>query len=253
MTVASRRRLPIEIVVKRSFLYAWESREILGPPFIFYAAVTVLADFLLGITVSPTSPAIYVLSAAEQVFAMAFAVGIHRFVLAGEVRRGVGFLRWDRNFVRYVLLSLLMLVLALMATIIVMAVLGIDAAGVTQPTAPAAVFALVVMLGAALVLSRMALALPAAALAEHRAARDIWRASEGNSFRLLATALLTVLPFLVAEAGLARLWPAPHADLAEFLLTVLDGVLSAAQLIVVTIMLSLSYDVLVRGGGPPAK
>jgi hypothetical protein len=39
----------------------------------------------------------------------------------------------------------------------------------------------------------------------------------------------------------------------EILMTVAEGVLSAMQLTVVTVMLSLSYDVLIRGGGPPPK
>jgi hypothetical protein len=255
MTDATPRRLPIEIVVKRSFLYAWESREVLAAPFVIYVAVTILAEIVLGVTVGSKSHApLYLLSAAEQVFAVAFAVGLHRFVLLGEVQAGPRFFRWDRHFVQYVVLTLLLLIMALAAAIIVMGVLGTDGTGGTvEPGAPGALFGLAVMLGVALVLSRLALALPAAALGEQKRPREIWQATEGNSFRLLGATLLTALPFLIVEAALSRLMPEPRGDVLEILMTVAEGVLSAMQLTVVTVMLSLSYDVLIRGGGPPPK
>jgi hypothetical protein len=250
MTDASPRRLPIEIVVKRSFLYAWESREILGAPFFIYAAVTILAELLLDLSVgSKNHAALYLLSAAEQLFAVAYAVGLHRFVLLGEVRAAPRFFRWDRHFVQYVLLTLLLLILALAAAVIVMGVIGANGA---EPGAPGALFGLAVMLGVALVLSRLALALPAAALGEQKRPREIWQKTEGNSFRLLAATLLTALPFLVVEAALSRLLPEPRNGAVELLVTVTQGLLSSMQLTVVTVMLSLSYDVLIRGGGPPA-
>jgi hypothetical protein len=255
MTDATPRRLPIEIVVKRSFLYAWESREVLAAPFAIYVVVTILAEIVLGVLVGSKSHGpLYLLSAAEQVFAVAFAVGLHRFVLLGEVQAGPRFFRWDRHFVQYVVLTLLLLIMALAAAIIVMGALGTDGTGgAVEPGAPGALFGLAVMLGVALVLSRLALALPAAALGERKRPREIWQATEGNSFRLLGATLLTALPFLIVEAALSRLMPEPRGDALEILMTVAEGVLSAMQLTVVTVMLSLSYDVLIRGGGPPPK
>jgi hypothetical protein len=250
MTDASPRRLPVELVVKRSFLYAWESRETLAAPFIIYASVWVLAE-LLNIAAGSKSFATLFLVAAEQIFAVAFAVGLNRFVLLGEVRNGFQFFRWDRHFVQYLLVTFLLLILAMMAALIVIGAVGTDAAGGTaEPNAAGALFGLAVMLGVALVLSRIALSLPAAALGEQKRPREIWQATEGNSFRLLAAALLTALPFLVVEAALSRLMPGQGNIVVEFLMTVAQALLASVQLIVVTVMLSLSYDVLIRGGGP---
>ncbi len=253
MTVASPRRLPVELVVKRSFLYAWESRAILGPPFFIYCAITILAELSLSLAVASTNQvALYVLAAAEQVFAMAFAVGLHRFVLLGEARPGLQFFRWDRHFAQYVLLTISFLILALMAALLVLGAIGTDAnGGAATPDSAGALFGLAVMLGVALLLSRLALTLPAAALGDQKRPREIWQETQGNSFRLLAAALLTTLPFLVIEAALTRLISTPPGSAVAFIVTVAEGLLSAVQVTVVTVMLSLSYDVLIRGGGPP--
>jgi len=42
------RRLPVWIVVKRSYLYAWESRHVLGLPYAIYAAITIVAELSIG-------------------------------------------------------------------------------------------------------------------------------------------------------------------------------------------------------------
>jgi hypothetical protein len=253
MMDASPRRLPIEIVVKRSFLYVWESRQVLGAPFIIYAAIAALAEFLSDIAAgAKNSGAVYILAAADQIFAIAFAVGIHRFVLQGEARPGFQFYRWDRHFVQYVLITLLLLILAMMAALIVVGFIGADAAeGNAEPGAIGALAGIVMMIGVALMLSRLSLALPSAALGDGKRPRDIWLATGGNSFRLLGATLLTALPFLVVEVALSRLVPSPGGGAIEFAVIVAEAAISTARLIVVTTMLSLSYDVLIRGGGPP--
>jgi hypothetical protein len=253
MTDVSPRRLPIEVVVRRSFLYAWESRATLAVPYTIYTTITVLADLLLSYAVKPANQVpLYFLTAAEQVFAMAFAVGVHRFVLMGEARPGFQFFRWDRHFVQYVLLTLLLFILGIMAALMVVGALGTDSPEGGGAGGAAGLFGLAVMLVVALMLSRLALTLPSAALGDQKRPREIWQATEGNSFRLLATALITALPFLVIEAALIRLMPESGGGPTASLVTLALGLISPIQLIVVTIMLSLSYDVLVRGGGPPA-
>jgi hypothetical protein len=112
-------------------------------------------------------------------------------------------------------------------------------------------FGLAVMLVIGLVLSRLSLALPLAAIGEQVHTRTIWQATEGNGFRLMAAILVTILPFLVIEAVLIRLIPDPGGGVLEVLITIALGLISPIQLIVVTITLALSCDVLVRGGGPP--
>jgi hypothetical protein len=255
MSEASPRRLPIEIVVKRSFLYAWESRRILKPPFIVYAAVAILAEFLSDLAAGDKDTGtVYLLSAAEQIFAVAFSVGIHRYVLLNEARPGFQFFRWDRHFVRYLLLTIMLLLLAMTAALLVVGMVGTDAAeAAAGPGLTGSAVSLAIMAGVALVLARLALVLPSAALGDGSRPRDIWAAATGNSFRLLAATLLTALPFLIAEAALGQIAPSPRGGAGEFAVVVAQGLLSTAQLVVVTMMLSLSYDLLVRGGGPPAR
>jgi hypothetical protein len=249
---ASSRRLPIEIVVKRSFLYVWESREVLGAPFIIYSAIAALVEFLSDIAAGgKNSGAIYILAAADQIFAVAFAVGIHRFILQGEVRPGFQFYRWDRHFVQYVLITLLLLVMAMAAALMVIGFVGADAAeGNSVPGIISALAGIALMAGVAVMLSRLALALPSAALGDGKRPRDIWQATTGNGLRLLGAALLTALPFLIIEAALSKLAPITGGSAIEFVIIVAEAVVSTTRLIVVTAMLSLSYDVLIRGGGP---
>jgi hypothetical protein len=248
MMNAAPRRLPIETVVKRSFLYSWESRAALMTPLLIYAAVTILADiFLNGLGEAAGRPVQFLFAAAEQVFATGFAVGIHRYVLAGEIRPGLGFFRWDRHFVRYILLTLLLLLLVVVAAVVVLGTVGFDPAKLDAATTlvgSAALFAVSV------IISRLSLLLPSAALGDDVPARTVWKSTERNGFRLLATALLIAFPFLVVEMMLVGL---RGAGIFAFLVTILLGLVAAAQLTVVTVMLSLSYDVLVRGGGPQLR
>lgn len=257
MTIASKRRLPVELVVKRSFLYAWESRHILAAPYAIYAAVTILLDLLSIRVVGTENPVpMFILQAAEQIFAMAFAVGIHRFVLLGETRPGFQFFRWDRHFVRYVLLTMLFLILILLATVMMAGALGGNPEATASAGGAQALFALAVMLipmlVALTVLCRLVMMLPAAALGDPVRAKEIWVAMQGNSLRLLATIFVTLLPFIVLDAVLMRVAPAAGEGMVGLLVIFLAGLIAPLQLIVVTIMLALSYDVLIRGGGPQA-
>ena len=248
MIQAQPRRLPVDVVVRRSFLFAWESRAVLAGPYAIYAGITILADLIFNRLGNADGRAgLLVLTAAEQMFAVAFAVGIHRYVLLAEVHRGFRFFRWDRHFVRYTLVAMLLLILLLMSVVMVAGFAGgVEGAG---EAGGAALIGLMVMFVAGLVLSRLALALPLAAIGDQLPGRTVWQASEGNGLRLLATMLLTLAPFLIVEGVLFRLAPQP-GGIGEALITILFGLLSPLQMIVVTIMLALSYDALVRGGGP---
>ena len=246
------RRLPIELVIRRSFLYAWESRAVLMTPLIIYAVVTMLADIAVnGLLGANDRPAKILMTVAEQVFTVGFSVGIHRFVLAGEVRPGFAFFRWDRHFVRYLLLTLLLLLLMAVAVLMVLGAVGFSAT--PQPdqiNGPMALIGLVALFVVSIVISRLSLLLPAAALGDEVPAKVIWQASAGNGFRLLTTTLLTAMPFLIVEMILAGLSGGGQLSL---IVTILASLVASAQLIVLTIMLALCYDVLVRGGGPPAQ
>ena len=245
------KRLPIELVIRRSFLYAWESRAVLMTPLVIYAFVMLLAEIAINGLLSGDRPAKILMAAAEQVFTVGFAVGIHRFVLVGEVRPGFAFFRWDRHFVRYLLLTLLLLLLMAIAGVVVLGAFGFNAA--PQPdqiNGPLALIGLVALFVATVVIARLSLLLPVAAVGDEVPAKVIWLASAGNGFRLLMTTLLTALPFLIVEMMLAGLGGGGQLSL---IVTILVSLVASAQLIVLTVMLALCYDVLVRGGGPPAQ
>jgi hypothetical protein len=252
MNATPTRRLPIDLVIRRSFLYAWESRAVLMTPLVIYAVVTMLADIVINGVLGPTGrPAKLLLIGAEQIFSVGFAVGIHRFVLAGEVRAGFAFFRWDRHFVRYLLLSLLLLLLMGVAVLMVLGGIGFDpSAPPSQVNGAMALIGLAALFVASVVISRLSLLLPGAALGDEVPARTVWQASAANGFRLLATTLLTALPFLIVEMMLSGL---RGGDQSSLIVVMLASLVASAQLIVLNIMLALSYDVLVRGGGPPAR
>jgi hypothetical protein len=256
------RRLPVWIVVRRSFTYAWESRYILALPYAIYAAITIMADILIGYAADPgnNTPA-YAVSAVEEIFAMAFAVGIHRYVLLGEVRSGLRFFRWDRHFLQYVLTALSLFLVGLMVLLVAIGLSkGQDLAANPGAMGFVTLFMMSMTVWVGLCLCRMSLMLPSAALGDNVAAKTIWRETMRNGFRIFAATLLAVAPFLIVQGALVRLYPSTEglAGLASsgiqgFVVMVLIGLISPLQLIVLTTALSLQYDILVRGRGPAAQ
>jgi hypothetical protein len=252
------RRLPIDVVFRRSFVYAWESRAVLAAPAAIYAIVTVIADLLLGKSEKSTDAVHLFLSMVIQgVVGTAFAVGIHRFVLLREIRPGFRFFRWDRHFVQYLLTAVALFLLFDLAAYPMIGVAEGAAGPIgSAPAGASALFALAFMMTAAAILSRMALAMPSAALGDGTALRVIWDRTNGNTLRLIAVALLTMLPFALVRLVLMTILQASESNttglgLVEIVVTIGGGLVSSAQLVVGTVTLSLCYDALVRGGGPP--
>jgi hypothetical protein len=257
MTDAPIRRLPVDLVIRRSFAFAWESRAVFAGPFAIFAILSTGADLILITTDrSAGELAAYILNGAEEVFAMAFAVGIHRYVLLAEAPKGARFFRWDRHFIQYLLMTLVLLLLGIFAALPALGVVS-GAAGppASGAVAASALFGLAFAVTAAVILARLALSLPSAAIGDGATMRAIWQATHRNGGRLLAAMFMTVLPFILIQAGLIGLLPGTPAGAAangaEILVTIVWGVIAPVQLIVVTVMLSLCYDALVRGGGPP--
>jgi hypothetical protein len=245
------RKLPVETVVKRAFLFSWESRHVLLQPFLIYAVLTILAELVTTHVAGPTSKPMVLVAVAEQIFAMAFAVGIHRFVLLGEMPAGLRFFHLDRYFVRYVLVAIVLSLLLTLGSLPLLASIS-----ETKDGGPATVdgatlfFGTITLMLASIILVRLTLLLPSAAAGEETRAKTIWETTQGNGFRLLAATLITVLPFLIAEAALLRVLPKGDGGIAELVVTVAVGFLQPAQVIVLTVMLALCYDLLVRGNGP---
>ena len=273
----SRRRLPVWAVVKRSYGYVWDHRRLFALPMILVFFVQLLVAFYsihatrgadprhMGVALLP----IYAATILSILFSATVIVGIHRTVLLDEVRSGIGFLRLDRNFLRYVGTWLLLLVVGILLFIILGLLAGlIGAAGILvgSPGAHAVivltVFASMVVLGG--VFLRFMLALPAAALGDKDRLGVSWNATKGNWWRLFVVTFLTFMPFLILSiiASIPAMTTAVHnmqsvlqggtpVQAKPSIAMVLFGAaIKAIDIGVLTVMLSLCYDVLVRGGGP---
>ena len=261
-----RRRLPVWAVVRRSYSYVWEHRTLFGVPLLLvfliqlvervYIQQTMFAGGSTQIALLEQS-SLVTLNLVALAFSMSVVVGTHRTVLLDDVRSGFGFLRWDRHLLSYfgtsLILGFTLIFVGVLIAIVLLSVFGVRA------FFPAvAVVALVVV---ALAL-RLMLALPAAALGDDDRLRFSWKATEGNWLRLAAAAILTMLPLMIAEAvtvfmlvSLAEtaMHSTPHQLKEPIAILVVLAAIRAVSLVVLTIMVSLSYDVLVRGGGPPEK
>jgi hypothetical protein len=260
MNRATPRRLPTDLAVRRSFVYAWETRALLARAYALYAAATIVAELLLLIVVGHRSrSADYALGIVEELVSLSFAVGITRFVLLGELTAGLGLFRVDRHFTRYLGVALVLVILGM--AVVTPGLMLLGAGGDLGGQGPASLMAMIMTVAAAIALSPLMLALPASAIGDTRPIRALWEAGRGNSVRLFATMLLTLLPFLVIEGALLQFVPAASVDAAqpapvtvgELVVTVIVDLTLPAQTIVCTMMLALCYDALVRGGGPSRR
>ncbi|MDB5393814.1 MAG: hypothetical protein JWM91_1320 [Rhodospirillales bacterium] len=211
---------------------------------------------------------ILLINFAVIVFSMSVIVGIHRTVLLDETRHGIGFLRLDGNLLRYIRAWLMLAVLGVLFAVIFVLLLMIVAfaGGLIKQGAPNAglifigSFAIAFLLGVFFL--RFMLALPAAAVGSMDGLGVSWSSTRGNWMRLLAAGILTSLPFILLDAALAI--PSMHDAMSTLhpgiqkpierpvAILIASALLKAVDLAVLTVMLSLSYDVLVRGGGPAA-
>jgi hypothetical protein len=196
---------------------------------------------------------------------MTVVVGIHRTVLLDEARPGVGFLRLDGNLLRYIGAWLLLMVLGILFAVITLLLVMIAAmvGGLAKPQSngPAIALAtLAIIFAVGALFLRFMLALPAAAVGSQDGLGVSWTATRGNWLRLLAAVILTLLPFIIIDILLviptmrdaaAMLRAGVQKPIEQPLgLLVATALIKSIDLAVLTVMLSLSYDVLVRGGGP---
>ncbi len=275
MTAGVRPRLPVWAVVTRSYAYVWERRELLALPLLLLFAVRLAASIYIqradlgAPDASPDARLLaFVINILVTLVSMSAAVGLHRTVLLNEIRRGIAFFRWDGNLLRYIGTGLLLAVIGVLLAIIfilVVTILGM-AAGLVSAPERRGILAFFSSIAAILVLGalflRFMLALPAAALGvEKDRLGTSWRATFGNWLRLFAVAFLTALPLIVLNLLLAipAMREASHALASgqtpapmrqPIALLVLFAAVGVANVAVLTVMLSLCYDVLERGGGP---
>ena len=257
--------LPVLSVAGRSYSYVWDHRGLLSPPlavvFLIQYAVAFGSELAKGAPTASTLISVLSISIAGIVGLMTFAVGLHRTILAGDVRTGIAFLRVDSHLRSYswawfkiFCLAILCAVAGALAVALILrnvntlAQVGLSAGAVAIP-----------ML---VLLPRFALALPAAALGEGSSIRQAWRLTRGNWLRIIAVLVLAILPFTLlglllelptlAAAAMSKLVPnmAGALDSLKYVLIGFSAALRAISTAVLTATLSLSYAALAK---PPAN
>ncbi len=284
MTTSAPRKLPVWAITTRAYSYVWDHRAPFAIPilvlFVALVATTILMQLPYiaaaqdgGSVPISASLAALVGYIAKVTISIAFAVGVHRTVLLSEGREGLSFFRWDANFRRYFVTMLLIVLITVgyfLASMLLAAIVGGIGVFVGKLVGGGIGAVLMIVFGIAALagflwltaqFSRVILALPAAALGEQDAIALSWRVTRGNGWLLLGASFLAALPVfvatLIAEApyminAIADRMAQPHAPmtppgLGTIVALALIGALSAPVLVTV---LSLSYDVLARGGGP---
>jgi len=246
-------RLPVWATARATYRYVRSHMRLLAIPslllFLAEASTDYLALMAKGHLWQEMRPVWPVLG---SVIEFSFVVGLHRAVMLGEEFGGTAFFRWDRHLGRYGMAAI-KLSFGLLALAIVLLWLTRDYLAKLHSLPVwqhAAVVALILPL--AYLMVRVSLAFPAAALGEDGIFRLSWRATRRNSVRLLVTYLLVgitaliagvavLIPFLVAGAlaGLDR-------DIVKTGLAVLsDSVIETAATVLLTVMISMSYQILV--------
>ncbi len=268
------RRLPVWLVVTRSYGFVWEERREFVLPIAVIALLSLAysafvpeqhmppgrlpsAELLLGFALR------FGMALLLALTSMSFVVGVHRAVLLDEFRRGIASFHWDRNLLRYFGTSLALGVIGVLCFTAVGLVLLVALRLAAGSGITVGLGLVVAYLAAGVLLLRLVLALPAAAIGRQDRLTLSWRSTRGHLLRLLAICLLTWLPFLVVglllfgiQAGTAIMAMrsgvpvSPATFRASLPAQVLWSVLGGISAPVIAVMLSLCYDVLVRGGGP---
>ncbi len=245
-------KLPVWKTARETYRYTRRHlRLLLLPVLLLFVAeasttyLTLLAKGHVWLDMRPVWPVLC------SVIEFSFVVGLHRAVMLGEEFGGAAFFRWDRHLGRYGMAAI-KLSFGLLALVIALLWLThgyLDKLHSLPIWQHAAVVALILPL--AYLMVRVSLAFPAAALGEDRIFRLSWRATRGNTVRLLVTYLLVavtalivggvvLIPFLAAGAlaGLDR-------DIVKTGLAVLsDSVIETIATVLLTVMISLSYRIL---------
>jgi hypothetical protein len=139
-------------------------------------------------------------------FAVQFAIGWHRYALGPEVE-GTQRLRYALTYIRASLVIGLLALIPPLGALTAVALLG------GAVSAPAAVLALFLM---AMVIGKLSLAWPAAAIGRRHVLRHGWVMSSGLVPQLMLTLLLTSAPFHAAAGGLLYLYAAVELPPAVF-------------------------------------
>lgn len=185
------------------------------------------------------------------------AAAWHRFIVLGDEPAARVRYVWERTESRYLMTLLVVWMVSNLPFIAAALVLAPLATGLGGPAVSAAALVLLA-LAFLMVLSRLALALPAAALDEDASLGRAWRLSAGNAWRLLGVSLTTLLPFvMLAGLVLVPIWlmiggatgpddPAGPSAIALAFAAAVDAVVSLLALALLLTLFSGCYLTLSR-------
>jgi hypothetical protein len=262
--IEEKRLLPILSVAGRSYSYVWDHRRLLLPPlavvFLIEYAVAVGGELAKGTPTLSKALSALAVAMAGIVGLMTFAVGLHRTILARDVRTGIAFLRADSHLRSYswacFKIFCVTILCALIGALVVATTLhNVNTLGQLGVSLGALAIPMLVLL------PRVSLALPAAALGEGTSITQSWRLTRGNWLRIILVLVLAILPFTLlglllelptlAAVGMSKLVPnmAGALDSLKYVLVGFSAALRAISTAVLTVTLSLSYAALARPAG----
>ena len=223
LTVPEHRKLPVIVMVKRSYGYLWQARRYLASAGLAMFALNLATGFSLfswQISHFPLPgqareihflPILF--SLLMIVPGLAFVVGVQRNILCDERRDGLSFFHFDQHLRRYILVHvklamILFPVMLFLSFVLVMVGAGLGRKYDMVPEDEALIILIpfcLAVIGFIWLCTRLSLALPAAAVGDAKPIAQSWRATRGAAFRIWAALALAALPLLVLMAP-ANLW-----------------------------------------------
>ena len=216
-------------------------------------------DETLGATPGETLGSVFaiplmVMILVAAAFVTMFAVAWHRRCLVAGERPSVrDTLRWGPRQTRvlFTAIGLAVLVMIVTATVVVI-VLGV----LSSPDAPISVVpaALAAVVLSSYLYARLAVLFPAAALDRTMRARDAWAMTKSNGWRLLAIAVVSMIPASVAASivqivlgGLAAAFGLEASLTANLLFALVDQTFTLTGTALGVTALSMAYRALETG------
>lgn len=255
-------KLPVLATTRRVWAIVFRNLDVLARVAWVPALAMVLASLIQAALVRGPGPggegagisfALLLVQIVIWIALVPAAAAWHRFIVLGDGADARVRYVWERTETRYLATLLVVWVVSnvpFIAAVLVLAPLAAALGG----GAPLLATALVLLgLGYLMVLARLALALPAAALGEDASLGRAWRLSAGNAWRLLGVTLATLVPFVLA-AGLVLVpvWlmiggageagdPSGPSALALALAAALDAAISLLALALLLTLFSGCY------------
>ena len=263
--------------VKESYGFVWRNRRRLALPmafvFLFHALMGAGAILFNALDWHGGQSLVnLVWVVAMTALLSSFVVGLHRTVMLDETRTGLSFLHWDSYLWSYFKAWLKFtssLILAGVLLVFVVVFIGLLAIGKAEALQhfkehpySLAVAALALALLLFILLTRLSLAFPAAALGLDKVFRRSWALTRNSWPRLLATLALALLPVMLINLipylpmlstirqmrghGLPL-----HPSMGFVILFLINAAAKTVATAVLTVALSLCYTALAPRQNPP--